>query len=107
MALLLGFPSDAGSSDRGSGGSAGVLVAASVALALLLAFVAARVGSAPIVGAFAAGLVLARTNRRHEIDTALKPIVDIFAALFVFVGAQVNVAFLNPANRRKQGRTSA
>ncbi len=76
----------------------GVLVAASVALALLLAFVAARVGSAPIVGAFAAGLVLARTNRRHEIDTALKPIVDIFAPLFfVFVGAQVNVAFLNPA----------
>jgi len=76
----------------------GVLVAASVALALLLAFVAARAGSAPIVGAFAAGLVLARTNRRHEIDTALKPIVDIFAPLFfVFVGAQVNVAFLNPA----------
>lgn len=75
----------------------GVLVAASVALALLLAFVATRAGSAPIVGAFAAGLVLARTNRRHEIDTALKPIVDIFAPLFfVFVGAQVNVAFLNP-----------
>ncbi|MFY9551910.1 MAG: cation:proton antiporter [Thermoanaerobaculia bacterium] len=76
----------------------GVLVAASVALALLLAFIAARVGSAPIVGGFAAGLVLARTNRRHEIDTALKPIVDIFAPLFfVFVGAQVNVALLNPA----------
>jgi Kef-type K+ transport system membrane component KefB len=76
----------------------GVLVAASVALALLLAFIAARTGSAPIVGAFAGGLVLARTNRRHEIDTALKPVVDIFAPLFfVFVGAQVNVAFLNPA----------
>jgi Kef-type K+ transport system membrane component KefB len=43
----------------------GVLVAASVALAVLLAYVAARAGSAPIIGAFAAGLVLARTNRRH------------------------------------------
>jgi Na+:H+ antiporter len=76
----------------------GVLVAASVALALALAFVAAAAGSAPIVGAFAAGLVLARTNRRHEIETALRPAVDIFAPLFfVFVGAQVNVAFLNPA----------
>lgn len=76
----------------------GVLVGASVALALLLAFAAAQVGSAPIIGAFAAGLVLARTNRRHEIDTALKPIVDIFAPLFfVFVGAQVDVGLLNPA----------
>jgi Kef-type K+ transport system membrane component KefB len=76
----------------------GILVGASVALALLLAFAAAQAGSAPIIGAFAAGLVLARTNRRHEIDTALKPIVDIFAPLFfVFVGAQVNVTLLNPA----------
>jgi Kef-type K+ transport system membrane component KefB len=76
----------------------GVLVAASVALALLLAYVAARAGSAPIIGAFAAGLVLARTNRRHEIDTAIKPVVDIFAPLFfVFVGAQVDVAYLNPS----------
>jgi Kef-type K+ transport system membrane component KefB len=76
----------------------GVLVAASVALAVLLAYVAARAGSAPIIGAFAAGLVLARTNRRHEIDTAIKPVVDIFAPLFfVFVGAQVDVAYLNPS----------
>jgi Kef-type K+ transport system membrane component KefB len=76
----------------------GVLVAASVALALLLAYAASRAGSAPIIGAFAAGLVLARTNRRHEIDTALKPVADVFAPLFfVFVGAQVNVAYLNPA----------
>jgi Kef-type K+ transport system membrane component KefB len=75
----------------------GVLVAISVALALLLAFSAEKAGSAPIVGAFAAGLVLARTNRRHDIDTALRPVVDIFAPLFfVFVGAQVNVAYLNP-----------
>jgi len=79
-------------------GVRGVLVAASVALAVLLAYVAARAGSAPIIGAFAAGLVLARTNRRHEIDTAIKPVVDIFAPLFfVFVGAQVDVAYLNPS----------
>jgi Kef-type K+ transport system membrane component KefB len=77
----------------------GVLVAVSVALALILAFAADTAGSAPIVGAFAAGLVLARTNRRHDIDTALKPIVDIFAPVFfVYVGAQVDVRFLNPFN---------
>jgi len=75
----------------------GVLVAASVAFACLIALAAKRAGSAEIVGAFAAGLVLARTNRRHDIENAVKPIVDIFAPIFfVYVGAQVDVAFLNP-----------
>jgi Kef-type K+ transport system membrane component KefB len=75
----------------------GVLVAASVGFALLVAVAAEKAGSAEIVGAFATGLVLARTNRRHDIDTALKPVVDIFAPVFfVYVGAQVNVSLLNP-----------
>jgi Kef-type K+ transport system membrane component KefB len=75
----------------------GVLVAASVSFALLVAWAAKAAGSAPIVGAFAAGVVLARTNRRHDIDTALKPAVDLFAPVFfVAVGAQVDVKFLNP-----------
>lgn len=75
----------------------GVLVAASVAMALLVSVAAKKAGSAEIVGAFATGLVLARTNRRHDIDQALKPIVDIFAPLFfVSVGAQVDVRLLNP-----------
>jgi Kef-type K+ transport system membrane component KefB len=75
----------------------GVLVAASVAFALLVAVAAKKAGSAEIVGAFATGLVLARTNRRHDIDHAVKPVVDIFAPLFfVFVGAQVDVRYLNP-----------
>jgi Kef-type K+ transport system membrane component KefB len=75
----------------------GVLVAASVGFALLVAVAAEKAGSAEIVGAFATGLVLARTNRRHDIDTALKPVVDIFAPVFfVYVGAQVNVSLLDP-----------
>lgn len=81
----------------------GVLVAVSVAFALLMAVAAHAAGSAEIVGGFAAGLVLARTNRRHDIDEALRPIVDVFAPVFfVSVGAQVDVALLNPfaeANR--------
>jgi Kef-type K+ transport system membrane component KefB len=76
----------------------GMLVAASVAFALLMAWAAGKAGSAPIVGAFAAGMALARTNRRHDIDAALKPVVDIFAPVFfVYVGAQVDVRLLNPA----------
>jgi Kef-type K+ transport system membrane component KefB len=81
----------------GRAGVRGVLVAAAVAFALLMAVAAKEAGSAEIVGAFATGLVLARTNRRHDIDQALRPIVDIFAPLFfVSVGAQVEVAYLNP-----------
>jgi len=76
----------------------GVLGAMSVAFALIVAWAAMKADSAPIVGAFAAGMALARTNRRHEIDTALKPVVDIFAPVFfVYVGAEVNVRLLNPA----------
>ena len=75
----------------------GVLLSAAVAFAFLLAWSAEQAGSAPIVGAFAAGLVLARTNRRHDIEHALKPVVDIFAPIFfVSVGAQVDVRLLNP-----------
>ena len=81
----------------------GVLVAASVAFALLVARAAKKAGSAEIVGAFATGVVLARTDRRNDITIALKPVVDIFAPLFfVAVGAQVDVALLNPFARENQ-----
>jgi Kef-type K+ transport system membrane component KefB len=76
----------------------GILVAAAVAFALLAALGAQRAGSAAIVGAFAAGLVLARTNRGHDIETAVRPVVDVFAPVFfVVIGAQVDVAYLNPS----------
>jgi len=76
----------------------GILVAAAVAFALLAALGAARAGSAAIVGAFAAGLVLARTNRGRDIETAVRPVVDVFAPVFfVVIGAQVDVAYLNPS----------
>src|SRR5262245_4692839 len=81
----------------------GILVASAVAFALLVACGAKKAESAPIVGAFAAGLALARTNRRHDIEHAVRPIVDIFAPVFfVYVGAEVDVRLLNPfvvANR--------
>lgn len=76
----------------------GALGAMSVAFALLVAWAAKTAESAPIVGAFAAGMALAHTNRRHDIDTALKPVVDIFAPVFfIYVGAEVDVKLLNPA----------
>ncbi len=108
VSLLVGMP--LGKRLIGIVGNAnvrGMLGAVSVALAMLLAVAAEKAGSAAIVGAFAMGLVLARTNRRHDIDHALKPVVDIFAPLFfVSVGAQVDVKLLNPfaaANRPALG----
>ncbi|HEV2064052.1 MAG TPA: cation:proton antiporter [Thermoanaerobaculia bacterium] len=100
VAILVGIP--LGSrliSVVGRANVRGVLLSAAVAFAFLLAWSAGQAGSAPIVGAFAAGLVLARTNRRHDIEHALKPVVDIFAPIFfVVVGAQVDVRLLNPAD---------
>jgi len=81
----------------------GILVAVSFAFALLAALGAQMAGSAAIVGAFAAGLVLARTDRGKDIHNAVRPIVDVFAPVFfVSIGAQVVVGYLNPfaaANR--------
>jgi Kef-type K+ transport system membrane component KefB len=76
----------------------GILVAVSVAFALLAALGAQTAGSAAIVGAFAAGLVLARTDRGRDIDDSIRPVVDVFAPIFfVSIGAQVEVGYLNPA----------
>jgi Kef-type K+ transport system membrane component KefB len=76
----------------------GILVAVAVAFALLAALGAEKAGSAAIVGAFAAGLVLARTNRGRDIETSIRPVVDVFAPIFfVSIGAQVDVGYLNPA----------
>jgi Kef-type K+ transport system membrane component KefB len=100
VAILVGIP--LGSrliSVVGRASVRGVLLSAALGFALLLAWSAGQAGSAPIVGAFAAGLVLARTNRRRDIEHALKPVVDIFAPIFfVAVGAQVDVRLLNPAD---------
>ncbi len=82
----------------GSARVRGVLGAMAVAFALLVAWAAKKADSAPIVGAFAAGMALARTNRRHDIEEAVKPVVDVFTPVFfVYVGAEVDVRLLNPA----------
>lgn len=75
----------------------GVLVTFALAFALALAFLADRVGLAPIVGSFAAGLILSRTNQFDTIVEQIKPVADIFTPIFfVSIGAAVNVAILDP-----------
>lgn len=74
----------------------GELLTASLIFAFSLAYLAEQLGSAAIIGAFAAGLVLAETDRRHEVEQRLQPVTDFFLPIFfIVVGAEVNLALLN------------
>lgn len=75
----------------------GSLVIAATSFALLFAYLASRLSVAPLVGAFAAGLILARTEHQAHITEQIKPVVDLFSPIFfVMVGVAVRVSTLNP-----------
>ena len=60
--------------------------------ALTLAWVAQRAGTAIIVGSFAAGLVLARTEKGKEIEMQMRNAAHFFVPIFfVAVGAAIDV----------------
>ena len=68
---------------------------ASIVFAFLLAYIAAEIGSAIIIGSFAAGLVLARTHRAREIHREVHDVAQFFVPIFfVVVGAAVDVRSL-------------
>lgn len=75
----------------------GVLFVAAFAFVLALSAFASSAGSALIIGAFAAGLILSSTNHFDVITHGIRPVSDIFAPIFfVYVGSSVNVALFNP-----------
>ena len=85
--------------------SRGVLLALALAFCFLLAWVASQVGLAPIVGAFAAGLVLDeayfesfRDRGEHRLDELLQPVGAVFIPIFfVWMGLKVDLsAFARP-----------
>jgi Kef-type K+ transport system membrane component KefB len=76
-----------------------VLVVASFAFALALAALAGLAGSALIIGAFAAGLILSGTNQFDTIEHEVRPVASIFTPIFfVGVGSSVNLSLLNPSS---------
>lgn len=78
-------------------GTPGTSVVSAVVLAFGLAWLADRSGSASIIGAFAAGLLLAGTPQVHQIERGITPLGQFFVPLFfVAVGAAVDVKQLNP-----------
>lgn len=75
----------------------GVLLVSAFAFALLFAALAAKAGSAMIIGAFAAGIVLSSTNQFDLIVERIEPVADVFTPIFfVSVGAAVNVGLFLP-----------
>jgi Kef-type K+ transport system membrane component KefB len=74
-----------------------VLVVFAVAFAFLLAALADAAGSALIIGAFAAGLILSGTNQFHVIEDRVRPVSAILTPIFfVSVGAQADLSLLDP-----------
>ena len=76
-----------------------VLLVFAIAFALGLSAAAAIIGSALIIGAFAAGVILSGTNQFDTIEHEVRPVASIFTPIFfVSVGASVNLGLLNPAH---------
>lgn len=80
----------------------GVLLGVSLAFCFLLAYLAGISGLAPIVGAFAAGLILEPVHFRsfgerniHYLEEGLRPLTEFLAPVFfVQMGARVDVGIL-------------
>ena len=81
----------------------GEVIVASFVVLTLCCFAATAIGLEAALGAFAAGLILSNSRRSHAIETAVKPVVALFATIFfVLIGTGMDLSVLNPldpANR--------
>lgn len=81
--------------------SRGVLLALSISFCFLLAWMAAKVGLAPIVGAFAAGLVLDEVHfetfeekGKHDLQRLITPVSTVLVPVFfVLMGLRVDLRY--------------
>ena len=75
----------------------GQLIVVSLIFAFSLAYIATAIHLEGILGSFAAGLVLAETEKREGIVTDLTPLADaVVPIFFVVVGARTDLSVLNP-----------
>lgn len=85
----------------------GLLLVSAFSFCLVMAYFSQLVGLAPIVGAFAAGLILSRTEHQEYVCRRLKPVAVIFIPVFfVMMGAAVEVGVFNPFNPDNYGALS-
>ncbi len=74
----------------------GVLLVSAFAFVLLVSALAQVAGSALIIGAFAAGIILSGTRQFDAIETQMKPVADIFTPIFFLsIGAQLDLSLFN------------
>lgn len=77
----------------------GQLLLVSLSFAFILAYVAQVIQLEAILGSFAAGLIIAETEKRKELEEQILPIADFFVPIFfVCVGAKTNLTVLNPVD---------
>ncbi len=75
----------------------GMLLVAAFAFLLFMSALSAQAGTAAIIGAFAAGIILSGTNQFDIINERIKPVADIFTPVFFLsIGAKLDVGLLNP-----------
>jgi Kef-type K+ transport system membrane component KefB len=73
-----------------------VLISALI-FAFILSYIAAAIQLEAILGAFAAGLVLAETEKQRELEEQVVPVADMLVPVFfVSVGARTDLSVLNP-----------
>ncbi|WP_017293920.1 cation:proton antiporter [Geminocystis herdmanii] len=76
----------------------GSILIVGLIFAFILAYIANVIQLEAILGAFAAGLVLAETEKRKELEKQIIPVADVFVPIFfVCVGAKTDLSVLNPA----------
>ena len=81
----------------------GALLVSSLVFALTAAAAAEWIGLAAIIGAFAAGLILSRTDIHAQVEDRIKPVADVLVPVFfVTVGMKVELSALNPFSETAQ-----
>ncbi len=77
----------------------GQVLISSLIFAFTLAYIGDVIHLEAILGAFAAGLILAETEKRSELEEQVRPVADMLVPIFfVVVGARTDVSVLNPIN---------
>jgi len=73
-----------------------LFVSAALMLVLAIALLMTMVGLSPALGTFLAGVVMARSEYRHELESDISPLKGIFLGIFfITVGAGVNFTLLS------------
>ncbi|MEL6495123.1 MAG: cation:proton antiporter [Cyanobacteria bacterium J06623_7] len=75
----------------------GQVLLTGLVFAFILSYIATVINLEGILGAFAAGLILAETEKRKELEEQIVPVADFFVPIFfVCVGAKTDLSVLNP-----------